>query len=99
MLNAEVSCVWYLIGWIAKKFDYINHVIKTLPLSVYEGTWTHSHLSFLCITMILRVRRIFFEITTFPNIGIMSKTSRLTPACIYYYYSTHRPLSSMHLEY
>ena len=30
-------------------------------------------------------------------IGITSETSRLTPACIYYYYSTHRPLSSMHL--
>ena len=26
-------------------------------------------------------------------------TSRPTPACIYYYYSTHRPLSNMHLEY
>ena len=26
-------------------------------------------------------------------------TSRPTPACIYYYYSTHRLLSSMHLEY
>ena len=23
---AEVSCVWYLIGWIAKTFDYINRV-------------------------------------------------------------------------
>ena len=32
-------------------------------------------------------------------IGITSVTSRPTPACIYYYYSTHRPLSSMHLEY
>ena len=32
-------------------------------------------------------------------IGIMSETSRPTPACIYYYYSTQRPLSSMHLEY
>src|SRR3989337_2264918 len=32
-------------------------------------------------------------------IGITSKTSRPTPACIYYYYSTHRPLSSMHLVY
>ena len=32
-------------------------------------------------------------------IGITSETSRPTPACIYYYYSTHRPLSSMHLEY
>ena len=50
MLNAEVSYVWYLIGWIAKKFDYINRVIETLPLSVYEGTCTHSPLSLLCIT-------------------------------------------------
>ena len=32
-------------------------------------------------------------------IGITSEKSRPTPACIYYYYSTHRPLSSMHLEY
>ncbi|XBJ18335.1 hypothetical protein VPH35_009527 [Triticum aestivum] len=35
--------------------------------NVYEGTWTHSPLSLLCITTILRVRRNFFEITTFPN--------------------------------
>ena len=48
-------------------YDYINRVVLTLPLSVYEGTWTHSPLSFLCITMILCVRRIFFEITMFPN--------------------------------
>ena len=27
---------------IAKTFDYINRVNLTLPLSVYEGTWTHS---------------------------------------------------------
>ena len=27
------------------------------------------------------------------------RTSRPTPAYIYYYYSTHRPLSSMHLVY
>ena len=32
-------------------------------------------------------------------VGITSKISRPTPACIYYYYSTHQPLSSMHLEY
>ena len=50
-----------------KTYDYINRVVITLPLSVYEGTWTHSPLSLLCITMILRVRRNFFEITTFPN--------------------------------
>ena len=30
------------IGWIVKLFDYINRVNITLPLSVYEGTWTHS---------------------------------------------------------
>ena len=33
------------------------------------------------------------------NIGITSISSRLKRFCIYYYYSTHRPLSSMHLEY
>ena len=33
------------------------------------------------------------------NIGITSVTSRPTPACIYFYYSTHRSLSIMHLEY
>ena len=48
-------------------YDYINRIVLTLPLSVYEGTWTHSPLSLLCITTILHVRRIFFEITTFPN--------------------------------
>ena len=52
-----------------KRYDYINRVVLTLLLSVYESTWTHSPLSFLCITMILRVRRNFFEITTFPNTG------------------------------
>ena len=31
--------------------------------------------------------------------GITSVTSRSKRFCIYYYYSTHRPLSSMHLEY
>ena len=28
VLNSEVPYVWYLIGWIAKKFDYINRVTK-----------------------------------------------------------------------
>ena len=67
MLNSEVPCVRYLIGRIVKTYDYINRVVLTLPLSVYEGTWTHSPLSLLCIIMILRVRRNFFEITTKPN--------------------------------
>ena len=29
-----------LIGRIVKTYDYINRVVITLPLSVYEGTWT-----------------------------------------------------------
>ena len=33
------------------------------------------------------------------NIGITSMTSKPTPACIYYYYSTHQSLSSMHAVY
>ena len=43
-----------------KMYDYINRVVIMLLLSVYEGTWTHSPLSLLRITMILRVRRNFF---------------------------------------
>ena len=40
MLNSEVPYVQYLIGRIVKTYDYINRVMLTLPLSVYEGTWT-----------------------------------------------------------
>ena len=40
MLNLEVPYVWYLIGRIVKTYDYINRVVQTLPLLVYEGTWT-----------------------------------------------------------
>ena len=52
-------------------YDNINRVVITLPLTVYEGTWTNT-LPSRCyaITMILRVRRKFFEITTFSNSGI-----------------------------
>ena len=51
-----------------KTYDYINRVVLTLPLTVYEGTWTNTLPSHCyAITMILRVRRKFFEITTFPN--------------------------------
>ena len=71
MQNSEVPCVRYFIGRIVKTYDYINRVVLALPLLVYEGTWTHSPLSLLCITMILRVRRNFFEITTFPNTHIV----------------------------
>ena len=38
--TSEVPYVRYLIGWIVKTYDYINRVVITLPLSVYEGTWT-----------------------------------------------------------
>ena len=49
-----------------KTYDYVNRVVLTLPLSVYEGTWTtlsplvamHHH-DLAC--------GFFFEITTFPN--------------------------------
>ena len=44
-----------------------------------------------------KVMTISKEMTMY--IGITSVSRRPTPACIYYYYSTHRPLSSMHLEY
>ena len=74
MQNSEVPCVRYLIGRIMKTYDYINRIVLMLPLSVYEGTWTHFPLSLLCSTMILRVRRNFFEITMFPNIKGISPT-------------------------
>ena len=37
--TSEVPCVRYLIGRIVKTYDYINRVVITLPLSVYEGTY------------------------------------------------------------
>ena len=58
------------IGVIMKTFDYINHVNVMLPLSVYEGTWTHSpplaamHLldrSCVSVGMFLKLH------ATFPN--------------------------------
>ena len=39
MLNTEVPYVQYLIGRAIKTYDYINRVVLTLLLSVYEGTW------------------------------------------------------------
>ena len=59
-----------------KTYDYINRIVITLPLSVYEGTWTHSPLSFLCITMILHVHRHLFEITALPYSGIRARFMR-----------------------
>ena len=73
VLSLEVPYVRYLVGQIMVTYDYINRIVLTLPHSVYEGTWTHSPLSLLCITMILCVRRNFFEITMFPNSGIRAR--------------------------
>ena len=74
--NSEVPYVRYLIGRNEKTFDYINRVKLTLPLSVYEGTWTHSpplvamHLidrSCMSVGIFLKLHG------TFPNSGIMSQ--------------------------
>ena len=67
VLNPGMPCVWDLSGRIVKTYNYINRIVLMILLSVYEGTWPLSPLSLLCITMILRVRRNFFEITTCPN--------------------------------
>ena len=74
---SEVSYVRYLIGRIVKTYDYINCVVLTLPLSVYEGTWTHSPLSLLCITMILCVRRNFLKILHSPIVVGLSRQMSL----------------------
>ena len=65
----EVSCVRYLDRLDRKDVRLHQLPYLTLPLSVYEGTGTHSPLSLLCMTMILRVRRNFFEITTLPTVA------------------------------
>ena len=59
-----------------KTYDYINRVVITLPLTVYEGTWTalspliamHQH-HLVCASE-------NFEITTFPNSGIRARFMR-----------------------
>ena len=61
------------IGWTGKTYDYFLYVASTLPLRSTRVRRQHSPLSLLCITMILRVRRNFFEITTFPNSGIRAQ--------------------------
>ena len=38
--NSEVPCFRCLIGQAVKTYAYINRVVLTLLLSVYEGTWT-----------------------------------------------------------
>ena len=36
--NSEVPCFRCLIGRAVKTYDYINRVVITLPLMVYEAT-------------------------------------------------------------
>ena len=50
-----------------KTYDYFLYVVSSLPQSVCVGYVDNTLPSLLYITMILRVRRKFFEITTFPN--------------------------------
>ena len=40
VLNSEGRVFGTWIGRIVKTYDYINGVMLTLPLTVYEGTWT-----------------------------------------------------------
>ena len=74
--NSEVPYVRCLIGRNEKKFDHINRVKQTLPLSVYEGMWTHSP---LLISMHLLDRScvsvgIFLKLhATFSNSGIRAR--------------------------
>ena len=65
--NSEVPYIRCLIGRNEKKFDYINRVFKRFRFRSMRVRGQTLPLSLLCITMILRVRRKFFEITTFPN--------------------------------
>ena len=88
MLNSEVPYVRYLIGWIVKTYSYINRVVLMLRFWSTRVRGQHSPFSLLCITMILRVHRNFFEITTFPNGGIRARfyalmlcTSRTQVSC------------------
>ena len=64
VLNTEVSYVRYL-----DRLDREDVRLHQPNASVVDlqGYVDHTLPSLLCITMILRVRRKFFEITTFPN--------------------------------
>ena len=58
-----------------KTLDYINRVTLTLPLSVYEGTWTHSP-PLVAMHLLDRscvIVEIFLKLhATFPNTGSIS---------------------------
>ena len=38
----EVSCVRYLISWIAKTLDYINRITRRFRLAIFKGMKMHS---------------------------------------------------------
>ena len=44
VLNAELLYVWYLFGWSAKKFDYMNHVINASAYGLRVYVYTLSPL-------------------------------------------------------
>ena len=71
--GSEVPYVPYLIARNEKKFDYINRIVKRFRIWSTSVCGRHSPLLLLCITVILRVHRNFFEITAFPNSGIRAK--------------------------
>src|SRR4051812_36502206 len=54
-------------------YDYFLYIASMLPLRSTRVCRQYSPLSLLCITMILRVRRKFFEITMFPYRNNISK--------------------------
>ena len=92
------------IGQIMKTYDYINHVVIMLPLSVYEGTWTHSPLSLLCITMILCVRRKILKLLhSLTSVRSRRRTTTSTvllntsASGLRVYVDTLYPLVAMHL--
>ena len=74
VLNSEVLYVWYLDR--SDREDVRLHEPRCHNASAYGlRGYMDNTLSSLCyaITMILRVRRNFFEITTFPNSGIRAR--------------------------
>ena len=79
MLNSEVRAFGTWIGRIVKTYDYINHVLITLLLTVYEGTWTT--LSPLVVMNLLDIScmivGIFLKVhARFPNSGIRVRSMR-----------------------
>ena len=56
--------------------------------TVYEGTWTHSPLSLLCITMILRVRRKILKLLRSPTPVTMRLCNSRLPEEHFGYYQT-----------